>query len=74
VASDQALEVSNTLRYVVSLDRYYPVQTWNLEDLKKHARETAFIQPLASDLNAMQEAGFQTTMHLSLPVSVAYLE
>jgi uncharacterized membrane protein len=73
-ASDQALEVSNTLRYVVSLDRYYPVQTWNLEDLKKHARETAFIQPLASDLNAMQEAGFQTTMHLSLPVSVAYLE
>jgi hypothetical protein len=74
VGSDRDLEVGNTLRYVVSLGRYYPVQTWNMEDLKKHVRETAFIQPLPSDLKAMKEVGFQPVMRFTQPVGVAYLE
>jgi|SRR5271157_403538 len=68
-----SLEIG-TLHETMTLAQYHPMQFWTLEDLKRHARETALISPLPSDLDVLKKAGFQTTVRFTKPLSVVYLE
>ena len=62
------------LHETMILARYYPMQFWTVEDLKKHARETALLVPGESSLNSMQQAGFEITVRYAKPVEVVYLK
>ena len=73
IRSDKDLETSNTLRYVYALRRFYPMQAWNLAELRRHAQETALIEPSAADLAMLADAGFQTKISYAQPLRVAYL-
>src|SRR5271157_2998588 len=42
------------------LARYYPLQFWTMDDLKRHASQTALIAPRPETLDALSLAGFQT--------------
>jgi Dolichyl-phosphate-mannose-protein mannosyltransferase len=53
---------------------YYPLHFWTLDDLEKHARETALIQPTPEVLDAMRRAGFQVQVRYSKPLEVVYLQ
>jgi Dolichyl-phosphate-mannose-protein mannosyltransferase len=72
IGSDKDLEKTNTLRYVYALRRFYPTEAWNLEELKRHAQETALIEPSAADLAMLASAGFKTNIPYSQPLRVAY--
>jgi hypothetical protein len=64
--------------------RYYPLQFWNLEDFKKHARETALIPPprgapiqhpaFLTALDYLKKAGFHIRTRFAQPLEVIYLE
>ncbi len=56
------------------LAQYYPMQVWTLDDLKKHAGEAAVILFQQGGLDALQKAGFQTTVHVDKPLKVVYLQ
>jgi hypothetical protein len=60
------------VQFNLVLDRR--VQWWNLEDLEKHARETALISPTADALEAMKRAGFKPEVRFSSPIKVVYLK
>jgi len=60
-------------RLVLNLARYYPLHIWALEDLTKHARETALIAPPPSTLNALDQAGFKAEVRFSEPFRVVYM-
>ncbi len=62
------------LHETMILAQYHPMQFWTLEDLKNHARETALIAPLPSDLDTLKQAGFQTTIRFTKPLEVVYFE
>jgi len=76
-------DIASRIRPELVLSRYYPLEFWNLEDLKKHARETALIAPGKSDytrpaflsaLDTLKQAGFQTKIRFTQPLEVVYLE
>jgi len=54
--------------------QYHPMQIWTLEDLKQHARETALLMPVESNLDSLQQAGIRATMHFTKPIAIYYLE
>src|SRR5271157_298037 len=58
----------------MTLARYYPMQFWTLEDLKKHAAEAAVILPDSGNLDALKQAGFEVETRFSKPLKVAYLK
>jgi mannosyltransferase len=62
------------LHETMILAQYHAMQFWTLEDLRKHARETALISPLPSDLDTLKQAGFQTTIRFTKPLTVVYFE
>jgi len=62
------------IRMRETLVQYYPMQFWTLEDLKKHARETALIVPDSGNLDALKQAGFEVETRFSKPLKVAYLK
>jgi len=55
------------------LSQYYPFHYWNLNDLKKHASETALIAPVPETVEALEQAGFQVAVRYSNPIEVLYL-
>jgi len=64
---------SGDLRQTMALARYYPMQIWTLNDLRKHTGESAVILPTPRILNELKEAGFEVEMKFSRPLEVAYL-
>jgi len=62
------------MRELTTLAQYYPMQLWTLEDLKKHAQQTALLVPLQSNLDTLQRAGFETTTRFGQPLTVVYLK
>jgi 4-amino-4-deoxy-L-arabinose transferase-like glycosyltransferase len=62
------------LHETMILAQYHAMQFWTLEDLRKHARETALISPLPSDLDTLKQAGFQTRIRFTKPLTVVYFE
>ncbi len=66
-------ETPNTSRYASALGRYRPMQCWNLEDLRSHARETALLGPSPVALRAMKKAGIETTVRFAAPMEVDYV-
>jgi uncharacterized membrane protein len=69
------LEPDNaTYRIPAYFAGYYSLKTWNLEDLKAHARETAVISPPSEVLEAMKQAGFVADTRFTSPIEVVYLK
>jgi hypothetical protein len=56
-----------------ALARYYPLQVWTLEDLKKRARETALIVPQPSTMDTLKEQGFQSRTRFPIKPKFAQL-
>jgi 4-amino-4-deoxy-L-arabinose transferase-like glycosyltransferase len=56
-----------------ALARYYPLQVWTLEDLKKHARETALIVPQPGTMDALKQQGFQSRTRFPIKPKFAQL-
>ena len=65
---------AGNLHEILTLAPYHSLQLWTLEDLRNHARETALIAPLPSNLETLKQAGFQTTIRFTKPFEVVYLE
>ena len=57
-----------------TLGEYYPMQFWTLDELKRHAGETALLAPLDSELRSLRQAGFEVDVQPSKPLAVAYLK
>jgi hypothetical protein len=57
-----------------NLAQYFPLHYWELDDLKRHARETALIMPAPQTLDAMRQAGFEIEVRFSEPMEVVYLQ
>jgi len=64
----------SSLKPALILTQYYPLHFWKLDDLKKHARETALIEPSLYVLGAMTQAGFKVESRFSKPLEVVYLK
>ena len=62
-----------TARVQQNLGQYSPMQFWTLDDLKKHAAETALIDPTPEALEALKQAGVQVEVRYSKPLQVVYL-
>jgi hypothetical protein len=62
-----------TARVQENLGQYSPMQFWKLDDLKKHAAETALIDPTPETLEALKQAGIQVEVRFSKPMQVVYL-
>ncbi len=74
IPSARYLEVHNTTRYTLGLARYYPMQFWSVEDLRKHARETALLEPTQDDRGILQQAGLELRLRSAAPLEVDYLQ
>jgi Dolichyl-phosphate-mannose-protein mannosyltransferase len=56
----------------MALARYVPMQFWTLDDLKKHAPETALIAPYPRIVETLKQAGIQVDVRSANPL-VVYL-
>jgi hypothetical protein len=74
VPSEEYLKFHNTPRYTVALSRYYPMQFWNLEDLRTHAAETALLGFSTEDLTLLENIGLRTHTRLPDSLGVTYIE
>jgi hypothetical protein len=74
VPSAQYLEHNNTPRYTAGLRRYYPMQFWSVEDLRKHAAETALVAPDEGSRQMLKQAGFALRVRFATPMEADYLE
>jgi uncharacterized membrane protein len=61
-------------RVELLLSQYYPLQFWQPDQLREHARQTALIKPRPEVLDTMRQAGFDVETRLSKPVEVVYLQ
>jgi hypothetical protein len=57
-----------------TLGEYYPMQFWTLDELKRHAGETALLAPMDSELRSLRQAGFEVDVQPSKPLAIAYLK
>ena len=62
-----------TSRVQENLGQYSPMQFWTLDDLKRHAAETALIDPTPEALEALKQAGVQVEVRFSKPLQVVYV-
>ncbi len=65
---------SGDLRLTMNFSHYIPVQFWTLEDIKKHARETALVAPYPRIVETLKQAGIQVETRFSAPQEVFYLQ
>jgi mannosyltransferase len=63
-----------TARVQINMSHYSPLQFWQLDDLRKHARETALIDPAPETVEALRQAGVQVEVRYSKPMEVGYLQ
>jgi uncharacterized membrane protein len=64
----------NWARQELFLSRYHPLQFWKIEDLSKHAQETALIQPTPAVLDAIEQAGLKAEVRFRTPLEVVYFK
>ncbi len=74
VPSPQYLETHNTPRYVAGLARNYPMHFWTLDDLRRHAAETALVDPTPDVWALFKEAGIPVHAHAGAPIEVDFFE
>ena len=74
VPSARYLEVHNTTRYTVGLAHFYPMQIWTLDDVRKHAAETALLEPTDDDRKMLEEIGLKLRPHFNAPLEVDYFQ
>ena len=55
------------------LSDFYPLQFWTFEDLRKHALDTALIEPEPEVLDRLKKAGFQVEVRYPKPLGIVYL-
>lgn len=63
-----------TARVQVNLSQYSPLRFWNFEDLRRHAGQTALVDPAPETLQAIRQAGLQVVVRDSKPVEIVYLQ
>ena len=61
-------------RDIKTLAQFYPIKIWTLEDLKKHAQETALLVPVPDYLDTLKQAGFQLEYPVPKTLSVVYVK
>ncbi|MGC2112245.1 MAG: glycosyltransferase family 39 protein [Candidatus Korobacteraceae bacterium] len=71
---EDAAEEIPTMRVQVNLSHYSPLRFWKLDDLRRHAGETALIDPAPETLQALRQAGLQVSVRYSKPLEVVYLQ
>ncbi len=64
---------ADVLHWEFNLSRYYPLHYWDWNDLRKHADDTALIDPSPAVVDAMKQAGFTPVIRYSRPLTVVYL-
>ena len=57
-----------------TVSKYYPMQRWALDEIKEHAREAVFVDPMPESLEVLQQFGIRTVIHKSDPLYIAYPE
>lgn len=62
------------VRLTMNFARYIPVQVWTLEDLRRHARESALIAPSPRVVNSLKQSGFKLEPRLPDSTAVFYLQ
>ncbi len=63
-----------TERVQVNLSHYSPMQFWSVDDLKRHAHETAVVDAAPEMVDAMKQAGFRPMVRFPEPVEVVYFQ
>jgi hypothetical protein len=61
-------------RVEVILSHYYPLQFWQLDQLREHAEGTALVGPTPEALDLIKKAGLQTDVRFAQPIRVVYLQ
>ena len=60
-------------RLLLNLSQFYPMQFWQLYNLKAYTSEVALIEPSQDVLDALQRSGFQMEVRSAAPLKVVYL-
>lgn len=74
VPTPEYLETHNTARYAAGLRRYYPIQVWNLEDLRSHAAEAALVAPNENTWTMLKQAGLEVRVRFASPMETDYFQ
>lgn len=61
-------------RLELNLAQYYPLQSWTMDDLRRHAAESALIDPTQDVLTAAEREGLQPKTRFATPAQVMYLQ
>ncbi len=61
-------------RLELNLSQYYPMQFWTVDDLRRHAAESALIEPDETALRDLRQAGIQVGRRFAEPLQVDYLK
>jgi uncharacterized membrane protein len=61
-------------RLELNLSQYYPLQSWTIDDLRRHAAESALIDPTEDALAAAEREGLHPKTRFSSPSQVVYLQ
>ena len=62
------------IKLALGLARYYPLQLWELDNLRQHVGEAALIMPDRETLDELKAAGFEVETRFSKPLEVVYLK
>jgi len=61
-------------RLLLNLSQFYPLQFWQMNNLKAFPREVALIEPTPDVLDALRQTGFKLEVRSSAPLRVVYLQ
>ncbi len=61
-------------RLELNLSQYYPLQSWTIDDLRRHAAQSALIEPTEDILTALHQQGLRPEMRFSTPIQVLYFQ
>jgi len=61
-------------RVELLLSQYFPLQFWQMDQLREQARQSGLIKPTQEALDTMKGAGFDARMRLDKPVQVVYAQ
>lgn len=61
-------------RLELNLSQYYPMNFWTVDDLRRHAADSALIEPTANAVKDVRDAGLPIQTRFSSPLQVDYLQ
>jgi hypothetical protein len=61
-------------RLEANLSTYYPMEIWTIDDLRRHAADSALVDPTADALKDIERAGISTRSRFSNSLQVVYLK